>query len=306
MASSREIYNSPAFAGQIIKFHLEDGGSLVVSNKLLNGDPYSATLMVFVGTLSAGQDINDAPDSEFLPISPSIVFDNNLNSLPLTDGYYALRVDLDGSLIVWVHEVGDTVVVDTRVQDKLDLVLTQYRESPNLLGLISTYLKQLNEAEDAIAGITEKFDLDTAVGDQLTIIGRWLGFPRCHNVPAGTPVFGFDCDGFVSQYNIVGFCEEGLWLGCPGISSFEVCITDDELYRKFLYVRRYQLLGDNDYRTFVKCIRILFGTSATYVQTGRVIDVSPGRTLTDYEQIFLRVYERVLPRALKASVNVNI
>lgn len=307
MIFSRELYNAPALNGQLVKFTLETGGTVVVTNKNLSGDPYSATIMAFRGTLDEGETIQSSIESEFVALTPTLLIDNNQNGHVLTKGHYALRIEQDASLTIWVNEVGEEPEPDTRIQDKLDRVLTQYRESPNLLGLMATYLTQLNEVEDVIASIESKFDIDTAVGEQLDIIGRWLGFPRCHNVPAPVPVFGFDCDGtYTGQYNIAGFCEGALWLGCPGVSSFEVCITDDELYRNFLYVRRYQLLGNNDYRSFVTCIKILFGSAATYTQTGRVIDVSPGRTLTDFEQTFLRVYERVLPRAVSASVNVNI
>ena len=306
MTAKQEIYNAPALAGQLIKFTLVDDADIIVTNKNLNGDPYSLTLMQFRTALPAGASVQDSDDSDFVELTPNIVFSNILNSFYLTRGNYALRVDSDASVTVWLNESGEQSDVDTRIDDKLSLVLTQYRESPNLLGMISTYLKEVTEVQDVIAEIPSKFDLDTAVGEQLTIIGRWLGFPRDHNVPAAVPVFGFVCDGQTSQYNLAGFCEGAEWLGCPGVSSFEVSITDDELYRNFLYVRRYQLLGYNDYRTFVICIKILFGAAATYNQAGRVIDVSPGRALSDYEQTFLRVYERVLPRAVSASVNVNI
>lgn len=306
MPLQREIYNAPALAGQLIKFTLAENSEVVVTNKNLSGDPYSLTVMQFRKALGADDSVQNSDDSDFVELTPNIVFSNILNGVYLTKGNYALRVDSDASVTVWVNGSGGQVDVSTRIDEKLSLVLTQYRESPNLLGMMSAYLKQVIEVQDAIAEIPSKFDLDTAVGDQLTIIGRWLGFPRAHNVPSAVPVFGFECEGQTSQYNLAGFCEGALWLGCPGVSSFNVTIAEDELYRKFLYVRRYQLLGYNDYRTFVICIKILFGSAADYTQTGRIIDVSPGRALSDYEQTFLKVYERVLPCAVSASVNVNI
>lgn len=306
MPLQRGIYNAPAVAGQLIKFTLAENSEIVVTNKNLNGDPYSLTVMQFRKALGVDDSVQNSVDSDFVELTPNIVFSNILNGVYLTKGNYALRVDSDASVTVWVNGSGAQVDDNTRINDKLSLVLTQYRESPNLLGMMAAYLKQVIEVQDAIAEIPSKFDLDTAVGDQLTIIGRWLGFPRGHNVPSAAPIHGFICEGQTSPYNLSGFCEGGTWLGCPGSSSFEVFIDDDELYRRFLYVRRYQLLGHNDYRSFVICIKILFGAASSYTQTGRVIDVSPGRTLTSYEQTFLRVFERVLPRAVSASVNVNI
>ena len=193
----------------------------------------------------------------------------------------------------------------TSIQEKLDLVLTQYRESPNLLAIISTYLDQVRLAQLALCEIPDKFDLDTAVGDQLTILGKWLGFPRCHKIPTPVPVFGFECDGVISRYNLSGFCESAIWFGCDGLADLEVCINDDELYRKFLYVRRYQLQGKNDYLSFQACIEILFGVQATYTQSGRIITVSPGRVLLSGEVTFLKVYERVLPRSMNSSITID-
>ena len=276
MISSRELYNAPATSGQLVKFTLETGGTVIVTNKNLNSGPYTATILSFRGTLAEGETIQNSVESDFAPLTPSLVISNTQNGHVLTRGHYALLIGADASLTIWVNEVGEEPEPDTRIQDKLDYVLTQYRESPNLLGLMSTYLRQLNEVQDVLESIPEKFDLDNAVGEQLDIIGRWLGFPRCHNVPSPVPVFGFDCDGaYTGAYNIGGFCEGSLWIGCPGVSSFEVCITDDELYRNFLYVRRFQLLGDCDYRSFVTCIKILFGSAATYTQVGRVIKRFP-------------------------------
>lgn len=300
------ISNSPAQAGEIIKFTLESDGAVVVTNRNLGASDYDLRIMTLRRSLVDPSDINQSSDDDFVDMTPSLSLNNELNNHFLTKGHYALRFTSDSNVTIFLTTTGVQEVSDNRVSDKLGLVLTQYRESPNLLGMMRAYLNQLLEVKDVLNGIPEKFDIDVAVGDQLTIVGRWLGFPRCHNVPSAIPIFGFECGGRTSTYRLSGFCEQALWLDCPDVSSFEVCITDDELYRRLLYVRRYQLLGLCDYRSFVFCIIILFGSEASYTQTGRVIDVSPGRALTDNEQSFLRVYERVLPRAVGAIVNVNI
>lgn len=188
------------------------------------------------------------------------------------------------------------------IDARLVRVLTQYRESPALLGIIRTYCEEAQVAQDALCAIPEFFDLNTAVGDQLTIIGRWLGFPRCHQVPSPVPVFGFKCDGIQSRFNLVGFCEGGTWSDCPGLADVEVCINDDDLYRRFLQVRRYQLLGMNDYMSFQESIEILFGDQATFSQLDRQITVDIGRQLDVIEEPFIQVFQRVLPRAVSANI----
>lgn len=300
------LIDGPVISGDLIKFEVTSLGSILVANKGNSADDFSLQLMTHRRNFSSSSNIAGANDEDFVDMMPSLVINQDRNSQAITPGFYALRALQDGNLRITLFDEGEELPPDTRKHDALSKVLTQYRESPRLLGMIEAYLKGVCEVEDELKTMAAKFDIDVAVGEQLTIVGRWLGFPRCHNVPTAIPVFGFECDGVSSDYNLAGFCEGALWIGCPGVSSFEVCINDDDLYRNFLYVRRYQLLGYNDYRTFVFCIRILFGTAATFTQSGRIINVNPGRTLTELETSFLRVYERVLPRAASASVNIVI
>ena len=118
------------------------------------------------------------------------------------------------------------------IEERIDRILTQYRESRNLIGIIRHDLGQiadviieangsrgivselissgsnvLSDSQQVIIsdpdcqpapGMPEKFDILTAVGDQLTIVGKWLGFPRCHCICQNVPVFGFSCSETVS------------------------------------------------------------------------------------------------------------
>lgn len=186
---------------------------------------------------------------------------------------------------------------------RIDRVLTQYRESPNLLFLMRNYLIAAAEATQTVCELPEKFALDSAVGDQLTVLGKRMGWPRCHCVCEVEPVFGFDCLDEFNLRPIVGFCDpNATWDGCSsGIS--EVCIADDAAYRKFLQVRAYQYLNRYDLASLEECIKILFGETASvlYAGEGRVV-IAPGRDLTSSEINLLQLYPRVLPVALGVRV----
>ena len=69
---------------------------------------------------------------------------------------------------------------ESLVEGRIDRLLTQYRESPNLIGMIRTYIEQAAELTEEIETLFDHFDIDTATGDQLTILGKALGWPRCH------------------------------------------------------------------------------------------------------------------------------
>src|SRR5690348_11451199 len=114
------------------------------------------------------------------------------------------------------------------VEPEIDKVATQYREATKFLGLIRAILSEGEGAAIRLNEVPAFFDIDTAVGDQLTIIGKWLGFPRRHCVCDAPAVFGFDC-GSPGSFTISGFCAPGsTWLGCPPLGNSTLCIDDDE------------------------------------------------------------------------------
>jgi hypothetical protein len=211
---------------------------------------------------------------------------------------------------------------DAFVEEAIDRVLTQYRESPNLLGLIRYDIGQIADVAVEIDSIPSFFDLDTAVGDQLTLLGKRLGWPRCHCVCTIEPVFGFACDGDNPNQQIIGFCEEqwpevwgdswgiirqGIWADCRAAGSGDICFDDDEVYRGYLKARRYQAIQRYQFDDLMAAMAHVWGetTNAFTFRNGTVV-VSPGRALNDREQRELPVALRVLPIAPGIRIDVHL
>ncbi|NTS31255.1 DUF2612 domain-containing protein [Phyllobacterium sp. BT25] len=190
-------------------------------------------------------------------------------------------------------------------EERIDRVLTQYRESPNLLFVMRTYLKKAAEAINTICDLPSFFDIETAVGEQLTFVGKRLGWPRCHCVCSVQPVFGFSCDSGNIFENIVGFCEpNSSWDDCESQGFADLCINDDEMYRKFLKVRRYQMLSFFDLTSLAEATKVFFGPQARVLDSGngRVV-IAPGRELSAPEMALIQLYPRVIPVA--AGINIR-
>ena len=180
----------------------------------------------------------------------------------------------------------------------LDQVATQYRESPRLLGILRHDLREITSALFAIDAIPSAFEIDTAVGEQLSILGRRLGWLRCHCVCVTPPVFGFQCDPPIPNIDIAGFCEPGTWFDCDENGVGDLCIKDDETYRGYLKARRYQMLRRWQIDDLQLAARELWGGSASAIsQGGGVVSISPGRDLTPVEEMELPLAFRVLPIA---------
>ncbi|HEY8356692.1 MAG TPA: DUF2612 domain-containing protein [Ramlibacter sp.] len=190
--------------------------------------------------------------------------------------------------------------IDALVESKIDRVATQYRESPKLLGLIRAYLRPAAEAYDALCETLDKFDIDNAVGDQLTILGKALGWPRTHCKGQKRPVFGFSCEGFdecsIPVRPVAGFCFAE-W-NCDGPDFVEFTFRDDELYRGFLKARVVTLLGDYTRKGLTEAARAMFGQDAViYRERPAVVSVATGRLMTNVEISIVHLYAQVLPVA---------
>lgn len=195
------------------------------------------------------------------------------------------------------NEVCPTVGVLT--DERMDRVLTQYRESPNLLGLIRNYLEIIEELHLQVCDLPSNFDIDTAVGDQLTILGKRLGFPRTHSVCNPQPVHGFDDGVTPSRFNLTGFGEPAAnWIDDAEFYQSNITITNDETYRRFLKVRRYQMFQLYDLESVDNCVKILWGEQAVVAKAtlGRVV-IAPQRDLTSEEEALKKIYPRVIPVA---------
>jgi len=186
------------------------------------------------------------------------------------------------------------------VEAEIDRVATQYRESTKLLATVRAYLGQVADVVLAACPIPEAFDLDTAVGDQLTIVGKWLGWPRTHCRGARQAVFGFSVEGCnpcdPSTYAIGGFCTSD-WAGCPSSDFAPYTFVDDELYRRFLRARVVQLKKDFRRSTLVEAMRDLFDEPDAIILKERAgeVSISLARPLDPGEWQILGLYRDVLP-----------
>lgn len=186
---------------------------------------------------------------------------------------------------------------EIRVEERIDKIATQYRESWKFLGLIRNYLGKTAEATDVACRMLDYFDIDTAVGDQLTILGKALGWPRCHCRGQKRPVFGFECDDECGPpvVPIRGFCEAD-WDCGDGPEYVDFCFDDDELYRKFLKARIITLTGDYTHKGLTAAAREVFGPNAViYREAFGTVAIATGRLLTHTEIAIAHLYEQALP-----------
>jgi hypothetical protein len=78
------------------------------------------------------------------------------------------------------------------VENYLNLVTSQHRQKPKFIATITALVNPAVSIQNVFASMIEKFDVDTATGDQLDIIGQWVGVTRFINTPLTGIYFSWD------------------------------------------------------------------------------------------------------------------
>jgi hypothetical protein len=106
------------------------------------------------------------------------------------------------------------------VQDYLDLITSEHDDKPNFVAMVTLYTSVLVQIQSVLNSFIPLFDLDTPpVGNQLDIIGQWVGVSRDVAIPI-TGVY-FTWDGSVAQ----GW-DNGVWQD-PSQPSAITVLPDD-------------------------------------------------------------------------------
>lgn len=117
-------------------------------------------------------------------------------------------------------ECGGDVMGD--LNDYTSLITSEHCDKPRFMATIAAVVQPLVDQMNLLASMPDKFDLDTAIGGQLDVMGLWVGVSRKILTPLTGIYFSFDTDG-------VGF-DQGSWKG-PFDPDTGQTAFDDDTYR---------------------------------------------------------------------------
>lgn len=106
-----------------------------------------------------------------------------------------------------------------------DLITNYHAGKPLFFQHVDLSTRPLVDVSTALNGLITAFDIDTAVGVQLDILGEWIGRTRYVSVPISGIYFSFDTDG-------LGW-DQGVWQGPYDPDSGYTALSDDT-YRVIL------------------------------------------------------------------------
>jgi hypothetical protein len=108
------------------------------------------------------------------------------------------------------------------LNDYTPLITSEHCDKPRFMATIVAVVQPLVDQMNLLASMPDKFDLDTAIGAQLDVIGLWVGASRKILTPLTEIYFSFDTDG-------LGF-DQGSWKG-PFDPDTGQTTLDDGTYR---------------------------------------------------------------------------
>lgn len=145
------------------------------------------------------------------------------------------------------------------IEAYLALVTSQHRGRARFIETLSTILQPVADNAATLAGVPALYDLDTAVGAQLDVVGEWVGRSRALETPLVGVYFSFDTTG-------VGF-DQGTWLGPYDPTTGLVSLPDDT-YRTLLRATVAANQWDGTIPTAYAVWEIVFGDSRILIQDG--------------------------------------
>jgi hypothetical protein len=106
-----------------------------------------------------------------------------------------------------------------------DLIASQHADKPKFVAVIDASVKPSIDQQAEVSALPADFDIDTAVGAQLDVVGEWVGIGRKIKTALTGVYFSFDIVG-------VGF-DQGVWLG-PFDPTTGLTTLADPAYRVLL------------------------------------------------------------------------
>ena len=197
------------------------------------------------------------------------------------------------------------------IDERIDKLLTQYRESENLKALIRHDMKAMGAVLAEALDLPSRFSIATAVGEQLTFVGKRMGMQRTHCVCTDPLVFGYpypDDHPLAARENgpIVGYDEGGVFDGWQSYGSTDLTLYDDETFRSYLYARAYQILNMDDIASIQAAARHIWGDQTLALDMGNArVCIVPLRLLSAEERRQVPVAFRILPIAIGVAGHMH-
>ena len=167
-----------------------------------------------------------------------------------------------------------------------DLITSQHNTRPKFVATVDMLTGSVSSIADLLESIPASFDLDTAVGEQLDIIGLWVGQNRYIDGVVPAEFFGF-----FDTPNALTFGEEGIpWVGGQWYEEGgPLTVTsrlNDAFYRMIIKAKIVKNHFRGGFKGIIDAMQFIFGDHLMLVEDrgGMAMRCYVGRGLTTTER----------------------
>lgn len=140
------------------------------------------------------------------------------------------------------------------------LITSQHANKPKFMAMVDGVAQPFVDLQAVLANIPASYDLDNAIGDQLDVVGEWVGIGRNISTPLSV-YFSLDTSG-------LGF-DQGSWQG-PYDPSTGLISLDDDTYRLLIRAKIGANSWDGTLGTSAAILNSIFGSSESLQPSGIV------------------------------------
>lgn len=142
----------------------------------------------------------------------------------------------------------------------LDTVLSQFGNSPTLLGLIDSFSSAVNPSADIDAFYNLVWNVDTAQGYGLDVWGRIVGVGRILKIPGGVIDLGFEEAGTASA---APFGQGVFYSGTQATQNYTL---SDDAFRSLILIKALSNISQSNIHTYNTILmRLFLGRGNAYV-----------------------------------------
>jgi len=189
------------------------------------------------------------------------------------------------------------------IEKAISRLVTQFKESPNLINYISNFLSESENLEQVFQDLLNERWIETAEGYQLDIIGAIVGQPRVIIEGSIFTYFGFLGNPSSDSFGDI----DNVGLGSPFASLDTVLtgnrrLTDTE-YRLFIKARIVKNISNSTPEDIISQYKYLFNSSQVIFEDGDTeYTVSIGKKLTPNDKALIENTDII---SKTAGVRVN-
>lgn len=197
------------------------------------------------------------------------------------------------------------MIIDHK-QLAISRLVTQFRESTNLISYIRTLLLEANTLEDVFHSILEERWIDTAIGVQLDILGAIVGQPREIIDAELFGYFGFAVNLESGPFGSVNDTSEGDRFRGVNEPTVGKRILSDSEYRLWIRARIITNKTSSTPEDIIGQIKFFIDTEQVLFFDGDTeYTVAIGKILTNEEKSTL-LNSDIVPKTAGVRVNYNV